>query len=210
MTRTIGIFLFDNVEVLDFAGPYEVFTCANRVYRHVSGDTSPPFRVLTIAQDSAEVRARAGLRVLPDMAYHAAPDIDVLIVPGGVVQEEIDKPEVIAWIAGIAGQAELVASVCSGALLLAKAGLLDGREATTHWEDIKDLRQMFPKVQVQAKRRWVDQGDVITSAGISAGMDMALYLLEKLVCRELALHTAMQMEYNWNENNLVESELLPG
>jgi transcriptional regulator GlxA family with amidase domain len=199
MTRTIGIYVFDDVEVLDFAGPYEVFTCATRVAAKLSPGGEAPFRVRTIGQRPAMLRARAGLAVLPESDFGSAGKIDVLIVPGGVVTAEQAKPEVIAWIAGMARDCELVASVCTGAFLLAQAGLLDGLPATTHWEDMADLRAAFPQVQVPAGRRWIDNGRTVTSGGISAGMDMSLHLVERLAGRELAARTALQMEYDWNE-----------
>ncbi|MFS2005442.1 DJ-1/PfpI family protein [Duganella sp. CT11-25] len=193
MTRTIGIYVFDNVEVLDFAGPYEVFTCAERVG---GGEL---FQVRTIGASQAPLRARAGLSVHPEADFAGAGKIDVLIIPGGVVTAELAKPEVIAWIAGMAPDCELVASVCTGAFLLAQAGLLDGQEVTTHWEDVADLRAGWPQVRVREDRRWIDNGRTVTSGGISAGIDMSLHLVERLAGRELALRTARQMEYDWNE-----------
>ena len=198
MTRTIGIYVFDDVEVLDFAGPYEVFTCATRVSARLAPEREAPFRVRTIGQRSAMLRARAGLSVLPEADFATCGKIDVLIVAGGVVAAEQAKPEVIAWIAATARDCELVASVCTGAFLLAAAGLLDGQPATTHWEDQADLRAAFPQVDVLSDRRWVDNGRVVTSGGISAGMDMSLHLVERLAGRELAVSTARQMEYDWN------------
>lgn len=198
MTRTIGIYVYDDVEVLDFAGPYEVFTCASRVAVKMAPDAEAPFRVRTIGVGTATLRARAGLSVLPEAEFADAGKIDVLIVPGGVVSAELEKEEVIAWIAATAKDAELTASVCTGAFLLARAGLLDGQEATTHWEDVADLSAAFPKVLVRGRRRWIDNGAVVTSAGISAGIDMSLHLVERLVGLELALRTARQMDYDWN------------
>ena len=199
MTRTIGIYVFDDVEVLDFAGPYEVFTCATRMAAKLAPGSAAPFRVRTIGQRSAMLRARAGLSVFPEADFDHAGRLDVLIVPGGVVTAEQDKQEVIRWIAATAPACELVASVCTGAFLLAQAGLLDQQDATTHWDDIDDLRAMFPKVRVQPQRRWIDNGRIVTCAGISAGIDMSLHLVERLAERELALRTARQMEYDWNE-----------
>ena len=195
---TIGIYLFDEVELLDFAGPYEVFTCAARVAG--KSNLPPPFRVVSIGRTRAPKRARAGLALQPDAAFEDDSGIDVLIVPGGVVTEELKKPEVIAWIAEKAARAQLTASVCTGAFLLARAGLLDGLAATTHWEDVAELRAMAPLVRVEENRRWIDEGNIVTSAGISAGIDMALHLVERLAGRELALATARQMEYDWNED----------
>lgn len=199
MTRTIGIYIFDNVEVLDFAGPYEVFTCATRVAGKLAPGAEAPFRVRTIGASPAALRARAGLALHPEADFAGCGKIDVLIVPGGVVDAELARPEVIAWIAAQARGSELVASVCTGALLLAAAGLLDGREATTHWEDLSELRKGWPQVTVLGDRRWVDTGKVVTSGGISAGIDMSLHLVERLASRELAVRTARQMEYDWNE-----------
>ena len=199
MTRTIGIYVFDDVEVLDFAGPYEVFTCATRMAAKLTPDAPAPFRVCTIGATTAMLRARAGLSVLPEADFAGAGAIDVLIVPGGVVTAEQAKPDVIAWIAATAARSELTASVCTGALLLAQAGLLDGQEATTHWADIEELRAGFPLVRVVERRRWIDNGTIVTSGGISAGIDMSLHLVERLAGRELALRTAHLMEYDWNE-----------
>ncbi|MES2581317.1 MAG: DJ-1/PfpI family protein [Pseudomonadota bacterium] len=200
MTRTIGIFVFDDVELLDLAGPYEVFTCASRVHTRLNPGAEIPFKVLTIGQSCASTRARAGLGLLPDTGFADHANIDVLVVPGGVVTAELDKPEVIAWIVKTARESELTTSVCTGAFLLAQAGLLAGKQATTHWEDMDDLQTMFPQVKVVRDRRWIRDGNTVTSGGISAGIDMSLHLVETLVNRELALRTAHQMEYAWNEN----------
>lgn len=198
MTRKIGILLYPDAEVLDFTGPYEVFTCATRVARLRDPQASAPFDVCTIAATREPVRARAGLSVLPDHALDGHGPLDVLLVPGGVVDRELGHAAVIDWIAATSRHVELTASVCSGALLLAQAGLLDGRPATTHWDDIEPLRA-YKTVQVHEQRRWIDDGDIITSGGISAGIDMALCLVQRFAGRELALATAHRMEYTWNE-----------
>lgn len=200
MTQTVGIYVFDDVEVLDFAGPYEVFTTAVRMHRRSQPDGAPRFEVFTVGRSTDRLRARAGLPVLPDHDFGSHPPIDLLIVPGGVVSAELTRAEVIAWIGRTAAASVLTASVCTGAFLLAKAGLLDGRNATTHWEDIAELRAMFPRVTVRERVRWVDEGNLVTSAGISAGIDMSLHLVERLGGRELALRTARQMEFDWQEN----------
>lgn len=200
MTIAIAIYLFQDSEVLDFAGPYEVFTTANRVFKRQHPEDADIFQVFTIASDLNLVRARAGLQVKPDFAFQSHPVVNVLIVPGGVVTAELGRHEVIQWIANQYRKTTLTASVCTGAFLLAQAGLLSGKSATTHWEDIADLRAMFPDLLVKENRRWVDEGTVVTSAGISAGIDMCFHLVERLVGRELALATARQMEVEWNEN----------
>jgi transcriptional regulator GlxA family with amidase domain len=200
MTKSIAIYIFPECEVLDFAGPYEVFTTASRIFVRRNPDAEELFKVFTIARESTQVRARAGLKVQPDYTIGEHPPIDVLIVPGGVVTAELDRSDVIKWIAERHGTNIITASVCTGAFLLAKAGLLSGKSATTHWEDIDDLHAMFGDITVHKKRRWVDQGAVVTSAGISAGIDMSLHLVERLVGRELALVTAKQMEVDWHKD----------
>jgi transcriptional regulator GlxA family with amidase domain len=201
MTFNVGIFVFDDVEVLDFAGPYEVFTTATRVHARDNAAEGKAFNVFTIAQSTASIRARAGLAVTPDHDFSSHPKIDLLIIPGGVVNAELDKPAVIEWIKTVSTHTELTASVCTGAFLLAQAGLLDGRNVTTHWEDIDDLRSMFPSLMVQPNVRWVDEGKLITSAGISAGIDMSLHIVERTISREWALRTARQMDFDWTENH---------
>ena len=200
MPLRVGIFVFDNVEVLDFAGPYEVFTTASRVARKLGPGAAEPFQVCTVGRTGAAVRARAGLLVQPDHGFDDHPPLDVLIVPGGVVNAELDQPDVQRWIRRVAAGTRLTASVCTGAFLLAQAGLFDGIAATTHWEDIDDLKAMFPGLDVRGGVRWVDQGQVVSSAGISAGIDMSLHLVERLAARALAIGTARQMEFDWTEN----------
>jgi len=194
MTLAVCIYLFNNVEVLDFAGPYEVFTTASRVSRRQYPDKTAPFKVFTAAKAADLVQARAGMRAVPDFSLYDCPPIDLLIVPGGVVDEELKDAEVIAWVRDAASRAQVTASVCTGAFLLAKAGLLDGRKATTHWEDIAELKAQFPALLVQDDVRWVDEGQVVSSAGIAAGIDMALHLVARLKGVELAQATAKQMD----------------
>lgn len=197
MTRNVGIFLFDDVEVLDFAGPFEVFSTASRMKLRLEPDGSEPFKVFTVARNTQGIVARGGLRVTPSDDFETHDSIDVLLIPGGIVTEELERPEVINWIARVAHKADITASVCTGAFLLAKAGLLDGKSATTHWEDIPALRDMFPNVALKENTRWVDEGNIITSAGISAGIDMSLHLIARLEGETLANKTARQMEFDW-------------
>jgi transcriptional regulator GlxA family with amidase domain len=204
-TRNVGIFIFPIVEILDFAGPYEVFTTASRMWLREAakeapqGTTqgAPPFSVFTIATSLAPVHARADFAALPRYDFANHPPIDVLIVPGGVVDAEVANPEVIRWIKQVSQHAQLVASVCTGAFMLAEAGLLDGLTVTTHWEDLEPLASQYPNLNVVGGQRWVDQGDIVTSGGISAGIDMSLHLVERLAGRGLALRTAKQMEFDW-------------
>jgi transcriptional regulator GlxA family with amidase domain len=196
-TKMVGVFLFDEVEVLDFAGPLEVFSTASRVKKRLQADVPDPFQVLTIGAGPGLIRARANLLVQPQFTITAHPRLDILIIPGGVVDRELDKSELMDWIGETAKTAEITASVCTGAFLLAKAGLLDGQQATTHWEDLQDLANAFPEVQVVPDQRWIDLGKVVTAAGISAGIDMALHLVSRLEGQELAVRTARQMDYQW-------------
>jgi transcriptional regulator GlxA family with amidase domain len=196
MTLHVGIYLYDEVEVLDFAGPFEVFTTAARVKARLAPAAAPPFEVFTVAGRPV-VRARGALAVQPHHTLADHPPIDLLIVPGGIVDAELARGATIDWIGETAQGAALTASVCTGAFLLAKAGLLEGRPATTHWEDIPALRAMFPGLEVREGARWVDSGQVVTAAGISAGIDMSLHLVARLEGRDLAEKTARQMEYDW-------------
>jgi transcriptional regulator GlxA family with amidase domain len=200
VTRTVGIYVYDDVEVLDFAGPFEVFSTAARVHQREASDDDPLFIVRLVSDSGSAVTARAGFRVLPDATIDDAPAFDLLVVPGGVVDRELGKPAVIEWIRSAGAAAGITASVCTGAFLLAKAGLLDGLDATTHWEDIEDLRNAFPDVHVRDDRRWIEQGRIVTSAGISAGIDMSLHLVARLHGADLARRTARQMDYRWIEN----------
>jgi transcriptional regulator GlxA family with amidase domain len=199
MSMHIGIYLFDQIEALDFAGPYEVFTTASRVALKCNPAGPAPFTVSAIAEGLSPVRARAGLQIVPDHNIDQHPPVDVLVVPGGVVTAEMAKQPVIGWIARTAASSQLTASVCTGAFLLAQAGVLHTQRCTTHWEDVADLQAQFPALQVLEGPRWVSEGSVVTSAGISAGIDMSLHLVERLAGRELALATARQMDYAWNE-----------
>jgi len=202
VTRTVGIYLFDEMEVLDFAGPFEVFSTAVRVKMKKNPSSQTPFNVFTVADSKRIITARGGLKVIPDFDLNDNPRIDVLIIPGGVVFAEIQRPVVIDWIKRSSEKTAITASVCTGAFLLAKAGLLHEKSATTHWEDIAKLRDMFPDVQVQTETRWVDTGQIVSSAGISAGIDMSLHLVARLEGTELAVNTARKMEFDWKwENN---------
>ena len=191
-TRTLAIVLFDDVEVLDFCGPFEVFSVANRFC------DPPAFRVLTVAQNPGPIQTRGGLSVNPHHQFLDCPQPDVLLVPGGQgTRKEMLNPALLDWIRPTAAKAELVLSVCTGSLLLAKARLLDGLEATTHHGAIDLLRQTATKAIVHADRRVVDNGRIVCSAGIAAGIDMSLHVVRRLLGAEVATKTARQMEYPW-------------
>jgi transcriptional regulator GlxA family with amidase domain len=200
VTVNVGIYIFDQVEVLDFAGPFEVFSTTARVKHRREPDAPNAFEVFTVS-DVALVHTRANLLVQPHFSLTNHPKIDVLIVPGGVVTAELEKPDVTDWIKDVDSGTQLTASVCTGAFLLAQAGLLDGKRVTTHWEDCDDLERMFPNVRVERGVHWVDEGRIVTSAGISAGIDMSLHLVSRLLGLEIAEATAHQMEYAWHKRS---------
>ena len=199
MTLRIRMLAYDGVEALDFAGPFEVFTTASRVSQRMNPGVKAPFEVASVALTSNGqlVQARAGLRLLADHDLATNPGADVLIVPGGVVDAPMASPATLRWIADCAAGAQLVASVCTGVFLLAKSGVVTREAVTTHWEDIADLREQFPSLDVREGERWIDSGRVVSSAGISAGIDMSLYLVERLADRALAERTSRQMDYAW-------------
>ena len=195
---TVLMLVFDEMELLDFAGPYEVFTTAARVHtRQAAAGTPPLFTVRTASRDGRAVRARAGVVIQPDHALREAPAAPWLLVPGGVVDAVRSDPPTLAWLAERAAQATLTASVCTGALVLAAAGVLHDCEATTHWEDAAELARLHPDLTVRTDARWIDHGAVVTSGGIAAGIDMSLHLVARYAGRELAAATARQMDYPW-------------
>jgi transcriptional regulator GlxA family with amidase domain len=200
-TLQIRILAFDGMEALDFAGPFEVFTTAARMQQRLYPNSGAWSAVSCVAQGIGPVTARAGLRVLPDASFddlHGT--IDLLLIPGGVVDEAMQSAATLYWIRQSAATAGITASVCTGAFLLAASGVVRNERVTTHWEDVADLRQQFPALQVQTGVRWIDEGRVVTSAGISAGIDMSLHLVARLGGEELAVRTARQMDFAWTRN----------
>lgn len=197
MTFRVSILVFDAVEALDFAGPYEVFTTASRVHGRQHPDAAPLFNVACVSREGQPIQARAGLRVLPEHSFASSPPCDVLIVPGGVVDAAMADAPTRDWIARMAAGSQITASVCTGAFLLAASGVLRTGPVTTHWEDVADLRAGFPALTVVEGPRWIDNGPLVTSAGISAGMDMSLHLVARLAGQALAERTARQMDYRW-------------
>ncbi|KMY67769.1 hypothetical protein AAU61_07770 [Desulfocarbo indianensis] len=186
----VGIVLFPLVEVLDFAGPYEVFACA------ADARGKELFRVHTLAA-AGEVACRGGLKVRPDYSLEKAPGLDLIIVPGGpgARQPRKQKP-VIDFLRERAQSPAHIASACTGSFLLAAAGLLDGLEATTHGARLGELAKAFPRVKVKAQKI-VDQGRVITAGGVSSGIDLALHLLEKYYGPEARAREAKRLEGPW-------------
>ncbi len=198
MSFRVSILVFDAVEALDFAGPYEVFTTASRVHGRKQADAAPLFNVACVSREGQPIQVRAGLRVLPEHSFASSPSCDVLILPGGVVDAAMADAPTRDWIARMAAGAQITASVCTGAFLLAASGVLRTGPVTTHWEDLADLRARFPALTVVDGPRWIDNGPLVTSAGISAGMDMSLHLVARLAGQALAERTARQMNYRWH------------
>lgn len=193
----VGILVFDNVEVLDFAGPFEVFSRARLMPGVESrrSEESAPFQVFTVAKSHAPVSATGGLQVIPGCTFTDAPRIDLLVVPGGFgTRPLLQDQETLDWIRRVAREARKVTSVCTGSLLLAKAGLLDGLRATTHWGALDLLQSLHETGKVERDLRVVDDG-IITSAGVASGIDMAFYVVETLFGREVADETAHYIEY---------------
>lgn len=189
-TRTLGILVFDDAEVLDFCGPFEVFSVA----KHQS--QPPGFYVHLVAPSERPVLARNGLSLNADCTVANCPKLDLLLIPGGQgTRREMNNDVLIQWIKARAQDAELVMSVCTGSLLLAKAGILDGLEATTHHAAMDLLRQLAPRTKIHEDRRFVDNGKVICSAGIAAGIDMSLHVVGRLLGADAAQRTARHMEY---------------
>lgn len=189
-----AILIFDDVEVLDFAGPFEVFSVTGR------RQNLEPFHVFTVAEHLRPVNARNGLSINPRHSFADCPPSDILLVPGGYgTRREMKNPVMLEWVAQRARQAELALSVCSGALLLAAAGLLDGLAATTHHMALEELRLIATRTDIRADQRIVDNGHIVLSAGISAGLDMSLYIVSRLLGREQAEETAVYMEYDWRK-----------
>jgi transcriptional regulator GlxA family with amidase domain len=196
--RTVGILIFPEVEVLDFCGPFEVFSSASLRPATEGGEWTRLFTAVTIAEHPDVVRCRGGLLVQPNHTLTDHPPLDIVVIPGGYGTEPLMKnPVVLDWIARQRQGGALTTSVCTGSFLLGAAGLLDGVRATTHWSAIDGLRDLLPNAVVHADTRVIDEGEIITSAGVSAGIDMALHVVRRLHGDEVARDTARGMEYDW-------------
>ena len=194
-----AILIFDGVEVLDFAGPFEVFsrTRTEPGFESRRSDATAPFRVYTVAPERREVVATGGLRLTANFTFEDAPRTDLLVVPGGFgARAQVEQAATLDWIRRVAADARLVTSVCTGAAELARAGLLQGRRATTHFGSYDWLASLDPTITVERGARYVDDG-VVSSAGVSAGIDMAFAVVEKRCGREVAAETARYIEYDW-------------
>jgi transcriptional regulator GlxA family with amidase domain len=194
MKRTVGILIFPEVEVLDFCGPFEVFASAR-----AAGERERLFSVSIVAETTEIVSCRGGLLVKPHLSFAESPRFDLIVIPGGYgTRTQIDNPALIDWIRDQNQTTEITTSVCTGSLLLAKAGLIDDQPATTHWAAFDELLGHFPHLQLVSEQRVVDNGHIVTSAGVSAGIDMALAMVERLNGKAVAEETARGMEYAWN------------
>ncbi len=191
--RNVAILVFDDVEVLDFAGPYEVFNVAGEVHE------PPPFYVYLVGISERPAMARGRFVVSPRYSIFDAPQADILVVPGGYGTRPLMNHEaLIGWIREQAGKVEWLLSVCTGALLLAKAGLLEDRAATTHHTAFDRLASVSPTTRIEADQRFVQSSEkIMTSGGITAGIDLALHMVERLAGPDVYRLVVEEMEYNW-------------
>jgi transcriptional regulator GlxA family with amidase domain len=199
--KRVGIVLFENIEVLDFCGPYEVFS-ATRLHEEKRREEPSPFEVVLIAEKSGPVKATGGMKVLPDHIFETCPTLDILVMPGGWgTRAELKNPVMLDWLRSRAKEVETLTSVCTGSMVLGFAGLLDGKRATTHWRSLDWMKESLPKVIVEYDKHVVEDGPLVTSAGISAGIDMALHVVARYHGEEIARATARHMEYPYPESN---------
>ena len=192
--RNLAIFIFDGVQIIDYTGPFEVLGQAHDDHKHL-------FNVYTVAEKPGPITTNMGMTVVPKYTFEDMPKADVLLLPGGGVRPHLDNAKVIKWVRDTAAGAEYVMSVCNGAFYLGKAGLLDGLTATTFYGLIDQLRELAPKARVVTDRRFADNGKIITTAGLSSGIDGALHLVERVAGRGYAQEVALNMEYNWQPDS---------
>jgi transcriptional regulator GlxA family with amidase domain len=196
-----GIYVFADVEVLDFCGPFEVFS-VTRLDGTNRREEPSPFDIVLVAETADTVRTTGGMKVVSDHSFETCPQLDLLVVPGGWgTRRDVENQRVVDWVRAQAAGAELVVSVCTGSFLLAKAGLLAGKRATTHWMSLDRLRTTHPEVTVEDRLHWVDEGKVMTAAGISAGIDLALKVVARVCGEPVARATAKYMEYPFPESD---------
>ncbi|NTW01351.1 MAG: DJ-1/PfpI family protein [Oscillochloris sp.] len=199
--RRVGIVIFADVEVLDVCGPFEVFT-TTRLDEAQRRESPGPYEVLLVAEQLDPVQASGGLRMLPNVTLADCPPLDLLLVPGGWgTRPLLERPSVLSWINQRGQQGELLAGVCTGSMLLGQAGLLDGHRATTHWRSLDWMHSSFPNVTVVRDEHVVEAGRILTSAGISAGIDLALRIVARQHGEAIARATARHMEYPYPESN---------
>jgi transcriptional regulator GlxA family with amidase domain len=199
--KRVGIVVFEDIEVLDFCGPFEVFA-ATRLNEAKRREEPSPFEVWLVAEKNGPVVTSGGMHVMPHHTFAGCPRLDILVVPGGWgTRRELHNPAMLAWLRLRAPELETLTSVCTGAMLLGAAGLLDGRRATTHWRSLDWMRESFPAVTVDYDQHVVEDGPILTSAGIAAGIDLALKVVARYHGEAVARATARHMEYPYPENN---------
>jgi len=199
--KRVGIVLFENIEVLDFCGPFEVFSVV-RLAEEKRREEPSPFEVLLVAEHPEPVTTTGNMNVIPHYTFTICPRLDILVVPGGWgTRRELNNPVMLEWLRARAAEVETLTSVCTGAMLLGNAGLLDGLHATTHWRSLEWMQASFPAVTVEFDKHVVADGRVFTSAGISAGIDMALKVVARYFGEDIARATARQMEYTYPDIN---------
>jgi putative intracellular protease/amidase len=210
-TRNVAIVVYEGVEVLDFAGPSEVFAAAGGYAGLAEGQRA--FKPYTVAVTKDPVLSQGFVRIAPEFSIDDAPKPDILVLPGGNTGNLLENPRFMAWVTKAMQEAEVTLTVCTGAFVAGKAGMLDGRTATTWYNAVEALRKATPKATVQEGRRFVDNGPVVTTAGVSAGIDGALHVVARLVGRSAADRTARYMEYHWTPESYLAkgySHLNPG
>jgi transcriptional regulator GlxA family with amidase domain len=199
--KRVGIVLFEDIEVLDFCGPFEVFS-AVRLNEEQRREEPSPFDVWLVAENPEPVTTTGNMKVIPHYTFENCPALDILVVPGGWgTRKELKNPIMLDWLRARAAEVETLTSVCTGSMLLGFAGLLDGRHATTHWRSLDWMRDAFPEVKVEFEKHVVEDGRVVTSAGISAGIDMALRVVARYFGENIARATARHMEYAYPDSN---------
>ena len=207
--RNVAILIFPGVQIIDYTGPWEVLG-------HASVNGQPAFRMYTVAETTDPITTSMGMSVNPTFRFDNAPKPDLIVVPGGNVDPHLSNPAIIGWLRENARGAEVVLSVCNGAFFLAKAGLLDGLEATTFAGLIDELKEAAPKTRVVSDKRFVDNGKIVTAAGLSSGIDGALHVIEKLFGKGTAQVAAVSLEYDWRPDSgyarasLADRRLSPG
>jgi transcriptional regulator GlxA family with amidase domain len=190
--KTVGVVLFEGFELLDVFGPCEAYGIS---------DLGGAFRIAMVADKAGPIASAQGPQAVAEFAFDNCPRLDLILVPGGIgTRREVENAALISWLRARADQAELVTSVCTGAALLARAGLLDGRRATTNKRTFAWVQSQGPKVDWIRQARWVEDGKFATSSGVSAGIDMALAIIARLVSAEIAEQAAIAMEYEWHRN----------
>ena len=196
--KNVGIFIFDYVEVLDFAGPYEVFSSARITKNSTSSIQNEPkaFNVFTFSEKKKYITASGGLKVKSEFILKNCPALDILIVPGGIgTRKLLENKKILNWLK-LKQNVDIVASVCTGSLLLAKAGLLEKKKATTHWGAIKLLKKISPSTKVIKRNKYVFD-KYYTSAGVATGIDMSLHIIENVYGKIIAKNTAKYIEYKY-------------